>query len=234
MDLEELIQLFNRYKERNIDSESAKKLQEYLISKGYNIGFLDTKGNFRKDPDGRLGYKTLEALNREIAILRGNYPDNYQLDFTFNYGGEPTYNTVVGRSPQDVRDMAHVYYNYYSQHPEMYAGLLYDKKQASKVLPYLSDEAKSLLSKKVEEWAYKNGYDDNNGNKEVRSGILTKDYSKNNPLQLKLYYTVNQDSLKYDANFAGASQSMTPSGGYTFEKVKVSDNSFSKPATLAV
>ena len=47
-------------------------------------------------------------------------------------------------------------------------------------------------------------------------------------MQLKLYYTVNQDSLKYDANFAGASQSMTPSGGYTFEKVKVSGNSFSR------
>ena len=72
MDLEELIQLFNKYRERNIDSESAKKLQEYLISRGYDIGFLDTNGNIRKDPDGRLGYKTLEALNREIAILRGN------------------------------------------------------------------------------------------------------------------------------------------------------------------
>lgn len=157
MDLEELIQLFNKYKERNIDSESAKKLQEYLISRGYDIGFLDTNGNIRKDPDGRLGYKTLDALNREIAILRGNYPDNYQSDFMFTFGGDPTYNTVVGRSPEDVRNMAHVYYNYYSQHPEMYAGLLQDKKQAATVLPYLSDEAKSLLSKKVEEWAYKNG-----------------------------------------------------------------------------
>ena len=85
----------------------------------------------------------------------------------------------------------------------------------------------AAVANTYEGYTYKNGYD-NNGNKEVRSGILTKDCSKSNPLQLKLYYTVNQDSLKYDANFAGASQSMTPSGGYTFEKVKVSGNSFSR------
>lgn len=158
MDLEELIALYNKYIDHNIDDESAKRIQQYLISKGYDIGFTDKNtGKYRKDPDGRLGYKTLDALNREIAIMRGSSPDNYQSEYMSNFSGDPTYNTVAGRSAEDTRKMAHIYFNYYSQFPEMYAGLLHDQKQAAKVLPYLSDEAKSLLSKKAEAWAMQNG-----------------------------------------------------------------------------
>lgn len=75
----------------------------------------------------------------------------------FNFSGDPTYNTVAGRSTKDTHKMAHVYYNYYSQNPQMYTALLHDQKQAAMVLPYLSDEAKSLLSQKAEQWATANG-----------------------------------------------------------------------------
>lgn len=60
----------------------------------------------------------------------------------------PTYNTVAGRSPEEARQLANMYYTYYANNPQVYAGLLNDKSQnlAQQSLPYLSDEAMSLLS----------------------------------------------------------------------------------------
>ncbi|MDD7176545.1 MAG: InlB B-repeat-containing protein, partial [bacterium] len=83
----------------------------------------------------------------------------------------------------------------------------------------------AAVAKTYEGYTYRKGYD-KNGKKEVLSGTLTEECTESQPLQLKLYYTADHDSLKYDANFTGADRTMASTTGYTFEYVIVSANSF--------
>lgn len=153
----------NNMTPQRVDRETGKLIQEYLLHRGYDLGYVGADGSKKSGiyaADGSLGDKTIKALNQELATLKGSSANMYEKDFASKYkdGKTPTYNKVPGRSDADTELLSNLYYNYYRENPAYYAGLLEDPAQAAQVLPYLSEEAKSLLSENAMEKAnYKEG-----------------------------------------------------------------------------
>lgn len=223
-----------KYRQNIIPEYKSLNKESYVQgTKGGIVEFITPEQNSTAilQIGGKNGAYYYKAQNNETISVNAKPAEGYY--FAGWYEGNQIYSTSqkisysVGISGKELtaRFEESPYYQIIHYKLNSSGGVV--SQEGPVLIPGGVGDSVAAVANTYEGYTYKNGYD-NNGNKEVRSGILTKDCSKSNPLQLKLYYTVNQDSLKYDANFAGASQSMTPSGGYTFEKVKVSGNSFSR------
>lgn len=162
-----------------LDADKAREIQQILVDNGYDLSFRDRNtGKMRTGQDaidGRLGNKSINALNQYMALLNGANSTKYEDDYRKAHNGElPVYAKVAGRDDATIRQMTNMYYDYYSRNPEVFAGLAEGNSALGNYsLPYLPDEALSLLSRNYME-GYRTGESDTNPGAQLNLSKMAK------------------------------------------------------------